>query len=235
MSTVNRRTTSPPVPLLVNGERMTQAEFHRRYQAYPEDVKIELIGGIVYMASPVGWPHAIYHSELSFVLKLYAAGTPGVELGDNATTILGEECEPQPDLELRIHEACGGRSRVNSAKYVEGPPELVGEIAHSSRAIDLYQKKTDYEQAGVLEYLVVCVEEQELHWFDFTRGGLLKPHRQGIYRSRVFPGLWIAGPALLAQDTLRLAAVVQQGLASRAHAAFVKRLATARRRQESQE
>ena len=37
---------------LFNGDRMKQPEFHRRYEQYPDDVKFELIGGIVYMASP---------------------------------------------------------------------------------------------------------------------------------------------------------------------------------------
>src|SRR5262245_37865860 len=102
MSTVAKRTTTRPpsrlavLPLLENGDRMKQAEFHRRYEAYPEDVKFELIGGIVYMASPLRWPHANYHPKLGFALELYATGTLGVEVGDNATTILGEESEPQP-------------------------------------------------------------------------------------------------------------------------------------------
>ena len=37
--------TVPAVPPLKDGVRLTQAEFHRRYSAYPEDVKAELIGG----------------------------------------------------------------------------------------------------------------------------------------------------------------------------------------------
>jgi hypothetical protein len=36
-------------PLLCNGDRMNQREFHRRYEAYPDDVKFELIGGIVFI------------------------------------------------------------------------------------------------------------------------------------------------------------------------------------------
>jgi Uma2 family endonuclease len=218
------------VPLLDNGDRMTQPEFHRRYQACAEDVKFELIGGTVYMASPLRWPHGTYDSKLNLALSLYEAATPGVEVGTNATTILGEESEPQPDLALRILSEFGGRSTVNEEKYLEGPPELIAEVAYSTRAIDLHFKKNDYQKAGVAEYLVLCVEEQELHWFVFTSGGQLRPDRQGIYRSRVFPGLWIAGPALLARDSSGLARTVQRGLASRAHAAFVKRLQAARRR-----
>lgn len=233
MSTAPRLPRESPlatVPLLVNGDRLTQPEFHWRYETYPEDVKFELIGGTVYMASPVGWPHASYHLKLGVVFELYAASTPGVEAGDNATTILGEESEPQPDLTLRILAELGGQSRLLEGKYVQGAPELLAEIAHSTRALDLHQKKDDYRQAGVLEYLVLCVEEQELYWFRFPSGRRLKANRRGIYRSQVFPGLWIDGQALMQRDTSRLVAAVQQGLASREQAAFVKRLQAAQRR-----
>jgi Uma2 family endonuclease len=215
---------------LENGDCMTQAEFHRRYEACPEDVKAELIGGIVYMASPLRRAHATHHPELSGALWLYKGATPGVEILDNATTILGGISEPQPDLALRILPEFGGRSGHNEDDYVEGAPELLAEIAHSTVAIDMHQKKDDYQRAGVLEYVVLCIEERELHWFDFRSGSPLKPTRQGLFRSRVFPGLWIDGPALLARDSPRIVAAVQQGLAHRSHAAFVKRLQAAARR-----
>jgi Uma2 family endonuclease len=216
------------VPPLRHGDRLTQAEFHRRYAAYPEDVKAELIGGIVYMASPVGWPHAAHHSKLHLVLGLYEAGTPGIEVLDNATTILDERGEPQPDLALRILPEYGGHSRRNADDYLEGAPELLAEIADSSAAIDLGRKRKDYQRTGVLEYVVLSIAEQRLYWFHFPSGQTITPNRQGVARSRVFPGLWIAVPALLARDSARLVEVVEQGLASRPHAAFVKRLAARR-------
>ena len=236
MSTISTPRLIPPpssgngTPLLCNGDRMKQPEFHKRYEAYPDDVKFELVGGVVYMASPLRMPHGRYQPFLSFVLMLYQGGTPGVEVADNATVILGEESEPQPDLLLRILTEYGGRSGVTEDEYCQGPPELLAEIAHSSRAIDMNQKRADYEQCGVLEYLVLCVEERELHWFHFPSRRPIRPDRRGIARSRVFPGLWIDVAALLERDGPRLVAAVQQGLATPAHAAFVRRLERARKR-----
>lgn len=236
MSTISRRHSlvSQPSengpPLLCNGDRMKQPEFHKRYEAYPEHIKFELVGGVVYMASPLRLPHGRYHPTLSLVLTLYEGGTPGVEVADNATVILGEESEPQPDLLLRTLTEYGGRSGVTEDEYVEGPPEQVAEIAHSSRAIDMNQKREDYEQAGVLEYLVLCLEERELYWFHFPSGRPIHADKDGIARSRVFPGLWIDVPALLECDGSRLVTAVQRGLAAPAHAAFVKRLEKARKR-----
>lgn len=209
---------------LYNGDHMKQPEFHRRYLAYPDDRKFELIGGVVYMASPLKRPHGTSHPELSLVLALYKGSTPGVEVADNMTTILGEESEPQPDLMLRLLTEYGGQSHYNEDDFLVGAPEFIAEVAHSSRSIDMNRKRLDYLEAGVQEYLVWCLEEDELHWFHFPSKRKLKPDREGLWKSRVFPGLWLDGPALLARDTARLVAGLQKGLASSEHAAFVGKL-----------
>src|SRR6266446_1483212 len=122
-SRFTRKPAAPPLPPLANGDRMKQPEFHRRYETYPEDVKFELIGGIVFMTSPLRRAHGKNHVNLSLVLSLYSCHTPGIEALDNATTILGDESEPQPDLTLRILTEFGGQSREAEKDYVEGPPE----------------------------------------------------------------------------------------------------------------
>jgi len=218
----------PPVPLLVNGDRLSQPEFHRRYEAYPGDEKFELIGGVVYVASPVSSDHGEYNEELGFLCGLYRRATPGTQLLYNATAVLGKKSEPQPDCSLRILQEFGGQSVVNERKIVVGSPELGAEIAYSSRAIDLHHKKADYRLAGMREYLVVALEEPKLYWFNFADGGEILADELGVFRSCAFPGLWIDGPALLALDSARLRAVVEQGIASDDHAAFVQRLQEAR-------
>src|SRR5262245_15428786 len=192
------------VPFLVNGQRMKQPEFHRRYKACPPHEKWELIGGIVYMASPLRYAHGSYDFALGTALGLYASGTPGVDGAHNVTSILGEESEPQPDQALRIATEYGGRSRINEEEYLEGPPELVGEIAYSSLDIDMHRKREDYEEAGVIEYLVLAIEDQELHWFHFPTGKMIRATRQGVYRSHIFPGLWLDAAALLTRESKRL-------------------------------
>jgi Uma2 family endonuclease len=216
--------------LLVNGERMKQSEFHRRYEACPEKEKWELIGGKVYMTSPLSLTHSDYDDEIGYVLGTYRRATPGTQVTHNATAILGEESEPQPDLGLRILPEYGGQSQTTSDDYLQGAPELLVEVAHSRRALAMHDKRDDYQRAGVLEYFVVCCEEQEVHWFHFPSSGMIRPDRQCISRSRVFPGLRLDAAALLGLDSARLMEVLQQGLASRAHAAFVKRLQTANRK-----
>jgi hypothetical protein len=71
------------------------------------------------------------------------------------------------------------------------------------------------------------VGDDAIDWF-VLRGDRYEPLLGGpdrIYRSEVFPGLWLDSDALIAGDLARVMAVVQQGAGSPEHAAFVRRLA----------
>jgi hypothetical protein len=218
-----RRSSRRDVPTLESGDRLTQAEFHRIYEQMPENFKAELVGGVVYVASPLRQPHANYHSYFDGLLAYYCFFTPGVEPGNNATLLLGELSEPQPDLYLRILAEYGGRSHITDKEFVKGPPEWLGEIAHSSIAIDLNEKRRDYRTCGVLEYVVLCVRDQRLRWFDLQKNRELEAE-DGIIRSLVFPGLWIDCVALLQRDGPRMLASLQRGIATPEYAAFAKSL-----------
>jgi Uma2 family endonuclease len=230
MTGVSGSTAEPPeLRELHTGDRMNRKEFHRIYETMPADFKAELIGGIVYVASPLKWKHGTRHLALGTVFGNYEGSTPGVDAGDNTTILLGPEGEPQPDLYLRILPEFGGQSGTTKDDYVDGAPELLSEIAHSSRSLDLHGKLRDYRRNGVLEYIVACLRERQLRWFDLSGNKELQLDADGICRIRTFPGLWIHAAALFAKDFTRLLATLNQGLASPEHAAFVRRLQDAKK------
>ena len=221
------RTTTSPIPPLESGDRLTRAEFERRYEAMPGVKKAELIEGVVYMPAAVRHEgHGRQHSVLAVWLGVYVANTPGVEASDNATVRLDLDNEPQPDLLLRLPESLGGQSRVDADGYIEGPPELVAEIAAGSAAYDLHQKLNVYRRHGVREYVVWRVLDAEIDWFILREGRFdrLAPDAAGIYKSEVFPGLWLDASALLRGDQAVVLDVLNDGLASAEHAEFVERL-----------
>lgn len=219
---------SPSVAELQSGDRMNRVEFHRLYENTPKHFKAELIGGTVYVASPLGLAHANRHGHLGMLFAAYELNTPGTESGDNATVMLGDESEPQPDLLLRILPEFGGQSATDRDDYVKGAPELIAEIAHSSRSIDLHAKRDDYARNGVREYLVLSLKDEQLFWFDLATGRELTPGPDGIIRLQSFPGFWINVSALLQADYKKLMTSFQQGLDSAEHAEFIRRLASAK-------
>jgi Uma2 family endonuclease len=213
-------------PPLNPGDRLSRAEFERRYQAHPEIKKAELIEGVVYMPSPIHYKrHSQPHARIITWLGTYWAATPGVDVGDNATVRLDFENEPQPDALLRLKPTLGGQSRPSEDDYLDGPPELIVEIAASSAAYDLHDKRRVYARNGVQEYLVVQMYEQLIEWFVLREGvyETLTPDEKGLLRSEVFPGLWLDTAAFWEGDLSKMLVVLQEGLASPEHATFVAR------------
>jgi len=212
------------IPPLVRGDKLTRDEFLRRWEAMPQVKRAELIGGIVYMPSPLSREHGDIEHHLSGLLWLYAVSTPGCKGGDDATWLMGAD-SPQPDCHLRILPEHGGQS-VEKGKYCAGAPELAAEVCLSSTSYDLNQKYDLYESAGVREYLTVLLHEREVRWFRLVEGKFqrMPPETDGILRSTVFPGFWLDPQALLKEDMARMLTVLQQGLQSPEHAAFVAEL-----------
>lgn len=215
------------IPPLENGDRLTRYEFERRYQAMPYLKKAELIEGVVYMPSPVRFTgHGQPHAYLITWLGTYCATTPGVELGDNATVRLDADNEPQPDALVRLEPTVGGQSHIGADDYVEGPPELIVEIAGSSAAYDLYDKLNVYRRCGVQEYIVWQIHDERLDWFTLEKGEYtrLEADAEGILHSQIFPGLRLDTSALLAGDLAQVLAKLQEGLASPQYTGFVQKL-----------
>jgi hypothetical protein len=226
---VDRAEEGPVASGLVEGIRLDQPTFHALYEATPPGFRAELIDGVVHMPSPVGRSHGRSHRSVIVWLSYYEENTPGLESLDNATTILGWRSELQPDALLRILPEYGGHSR-NDGNYVGGAPELVFEVARSTRYLDLGPKRNEYDRAGVLEYVVLAARPDDVLWFGRDGDSLVKKPigEDGLYRSAIFPGLWLDPAALIRGDTKRLRAVLDLGLATPEHAAFVAKLAAAK-------
>jgi len=222
-STARPRSSALP---LENGDRLTRAEFERRYSASPRVKKAELIEGIVHMPSPVRLrQHANPHARLIGWLHQYEAATPGVELADNATVRLDLDNVPQPDVILRILPQAGGQSHDSADDYVEGAPELIAEIASSTASYDLHEKRRVYRRNAVREYLVWLVDENRAEWWGLRDGEYVTlPLEDGLLKSGVFPGLWLDAAALVNGQSAQVLAQLQRGLATEQHSAFAAEL-----------
>ena len=62
-----------------------------------------------------------------------------------------------------------------------GSPELIVEVAYSSRSYDLHGKLRDYQAAGVREYVVLDLRASRVEWF---------LHRDGQFQPQVAGDAW---------------------------------------------
>lgn len=80
------------------------------------------------------------------------------------------------------------------------------------------------------ECVVVLIEERMIRAFRRQDGAYVDAQLDagGIWRSRVFPGLWLDVPALFKRDAAQLLATLHNGLATDEHRDFVARLQSQR-------
>lgn len=215
------------VPPLQSGDHLTRDEFERRYDAMPPGIKAELINGVVFMASPIRFD---YHSEpdgdLFYWLKHYKRFTPRTRCGTATSLRLDLDNEPQPDSCLFVDPNYGGQARIDTEGYLTFAPDFAGEVAASSASYDLHDKLDLYRRFKVREYMVWRVLDEAIDWF-YLRGGRyhsIEQDQDGIQRSRVFPGLWLDSTAMIHGDTDTVIKVLEKGLATKEHAAFVAKL-----------
>jgi Uma2 family endonuclease len=219
------------IPPLENGDRLTRPEFERRYDATPSLKNAELIEGLVFLRLTI--PHRQHggpHARLIGWLGNYSAYTPGVDGGNSCHIRMDRNNMPQPDGILFIRPECGSQVRIDADDYLDGAPDLIGEVAATGASLELHDKLVVYRRNDVREYIVWRVFDRQIDWFVLRAEGYVKltAGDDGVLRSTNFPGLWLDPGALLREDHETLLAVLRRGRETPEHAAFVEELRRAR-------
>ncbi len=188
-------------PPLESGDRLNAPEFRRRYELRPDVHRAELIEGVVFVPSPMRYrAHSRPVSIIFRWLAAYEDTRDDVEVAEGPTVRLDLDNEVQPDVMMR---RVTGSSRETDDDYLEGPPELMVEVAASSVSVDMGTKKQAYRRNGVREYIVWQIFENRLTWFRLDGGEFaeLLAGPDGVIESIEFPGLRLAVDRLLARDS----------------------------------
>ena len=162
-------------PPLESGDRLSRAEFERRYEAMPGLKKAELIEGVVHVPSPVSVDrHGEPQFELIILLGHYKWATPGVRGADNATARLDLANEPQPDVSLFIDPPRGGQARLSSDGFLETAPNSSPK-SHPAASATIYTRISKSTAA------IACVStwswrvrDREIDWFILKRRKYVK-------------------------------------------------------------
>ena len=211
-SSLTARNPRKAIPL-ENGDRLTSAEFLRRYEAMPEIKKAEFIEGRVHIAPPVRADHAEADGLLHGWMGSYGVSRGDLKFYPNPTLILDADNTRQPDSVLCTAPRRGGRVWLNEKGYLCGRPELVCEVAASSASIDLHDKLNAYRRNGIAEYLVWVVAERRIRWFALVEQEYVEmKERSGVVVSRVFPKLALDVKAMLKLDGAKVLATLRRHL-----------------------
>lgn len=217
------------VPPLEPGDRLTRAEFERRWEAMPNLKRAELIEGVVYMAAAVrNRKHGKPNRWISALLGRYEASTPGISGADNSSVRMDLDNMPQPDCTLHIEPPNSKSVSISDDDYLVGAPELIVEIASSSASYDLGVKLQAYRRNGVPEYVVWRVLDGAFDWFVLHEGEYRRQslEEDPVIRSTMFPGLWIDTLTLLGGNLASAFETLERGVATEQHEAFIRQLSS---------
>jgi Uma2 family endonuclease len=136
----------------------TVHEYHQMAEAgiLGEDDRVELINGEIVEMPPIGENHFGEVNRFTTMFVQWFAGRAVVHIQNPIR--LGQRIEPQPDVVLLRH-----RADFYRGKFPE--PEdalLVVEVAESSLGYDRTTKEGLYAQAGIVEYWVVNLIDNEI-------------------------------------------------------------------------
>jgi len=165
------------------------------------DQKADLIGGVIYMASPENL-HTNRLAKLLIMLMdgVIEAHASGEFFYSRVAFRLDEENAPEPDLAF-VRTA---RLGILHEGYVGGAPDLAIEIVSPDSVERDYVTKRDlYARFGVEEYWIIDPLEERVTLYRLGSGRKYRSIRpQGKrYVSRVLPG-WALDPTWLWQDPL---------------------------------
>lgn len=182
-------------PYLLRLFGITEREFDKLAH---EDIKAELLDGVMIVHSPATLRHDDLLGFLLFLLRGYAESQGlGKVLGPNALMQLGRERRFAPDLMFIRQE----RVRLPLAKQFKGAADLVIEIlSEHTRSYDLNEKRSAYREAEISEIWFVDDQARQI-LVDRRPGYKEEKVSQGRLHTEVLPGFWL-DPRWLWQERL---------------------------------
>lgn len=153
----------------------------------------EWVNGEVVRMAPASLRHQAIGSFLEKVLGILVEveGLGVVLRAPFAMRVPGIASVREPDLQF----VRGDRTHLLRETYVDGPADLVVEIASpESVGRDRGEKFVEYESAGIPEYWLIDPERQQAEFYQLAADGryrLVVPDAEGDYRSAAVTGFWL--------------------------------------------
>ncbi len=152
--------------------RMTVERYHRMIAAgtLTEDDKIELLDGLLVTKIPINPPHAFTTNELYATLSRLLGD--GYHVRSQQPITLSTS-EPEPDATI-----VRGRSRDYARRHPQAHEvAIVIEVSDATLREDQTTKKRIYAQAGINEYWVVNLKNEQIEQFSQPVDGVYQRER----------------------------------------------------------
>jgi Uma2 family endonuclease len=181
--------------MVVTAYKWTIERFHQAIEAGCfEDQPIELLRGDLIVMAPESEPHAYYNSEVGDYFRDLLGSQ--VKVREAHPITLPNDSEPIPDLAI-VKPL--GAVYLNHHPYPEDIFWLI-EFSNTTLQKDLTEKKAIYAEAGIVEYWVVNLKDQELKIFRGLSDGnytIEETHLMGVVSPLTFSDIQVSVQRLI--------------------------------------
>ena len=147
-------------------EKKKQGEYTiSDYYAIPEDVRAELIDGVIYDMSAPTIIHQKISLEISVRLHAFISQKKGACMVFSAPVDVQLDCDEKTMVQPDVLVVCDCEKIVPT--HVYGAPDLIMEIlSPATRKIDMNIKHSKYAAAGVREYWLIDPDKKKVVVYD---------------------------------------------------------------------
>lgn len=136
------------------------------YLALPDDVRAELIDGVLYYMGAPTTPHQFFLGEVYSYLREYIRRKKGDCITMTAAVDVRLDCDDKTMVQPDVIVICD-RDKLR-LKGIHGAPDMVVEVlSPSTRRRDMTLKLSKYRNAGVKEYWMVDLPKRRILVYRF--------------------------------------------------------------------
>jgi len=164
-------------------------------------------------------------TDLAMCVNHYRLYSPGLYCCVLAPVDLDEQTRYFPGVMSMVnygtHKQCDTGEDYQTFK---GPPNFVLDVFPGNDWLDYDQRRSDYERAGVIEYVAVrdC-DPLEWIWNRLVDGKFeeIEADHETMIASTALPGFWVPVPALKSRDWWTIMSKTTRGITRRGHHDFM--------------
>ena len=138
------------------------------YYNIPDEIRVELIDGVIYDMSTPAHIHQLIAMEIYDVIKAYIKKKKGECIVHASPMDVQLDCDNRTMVQPDVQVICD-RNKLRK-RSVYGAPDFVAEVlSPSTRKKDISIKLYKYENAGVSEYWIVDPDKKRVHVYQFEK------------------------------------------------------------------
>ncbi len=173
------------------------------YYAWPEDQRVELIDGVIYIMEAPEFVHQRVASKLLFRIMEYIEKNGGDCIPLLSPVDVRLDCDDKTMVQPDLIILCD-KDKIKRWGIMGAPEFLLEVLSRSTRRKDCIKKLQKYADAGVKEYWIIDPEKKMLITYDFVNENI-----PGIYPLTGKRGLALYGGELEI-DLDEIASVIQE-------------------------